>query len=100
MGGGGDARRQRDLKQIMYCLSQSEVELGPDNWGQNKQDAYHLWSPMSLFHFCEGIMGRSSAFGLQSERALLALKLSVVDHRVKLDDVIEWAYKEVEDAGT
>ena len=44
---------------------------------------------MSLFHFCEGIMGRSSAFGMQSERALLALKSSVVDHRVKLDDVIE-----------
>ena len=31
MGGGGDARCQSDLKQIMYCLSQSEVELGPDN---------------------------------------------------------------------
>ena len=45
--------------------------------------------PNELIGFCEGVMGRSSAFGLRAEKALLALELLVVDHRVKLDDTIE-----------
>ena len=47
------------------------------------------------------LLDNLSVFGLRSERALLALELLVVfKDKVKLEDAMECAYEEVEEAKT
>ena len=58
---------------------------------------------MPLYNFfnwtAKALLEGLSVFGLQLKRALLVLELSVVlDYKVKLDNVIECVYEEVEDA--
>ena len=59
---------------------------------------------MPLYNFiwmAKALLDDSSVFGLRSERALLALELLVVfEDKVKLEDAMECAYEEVEEAET
>ena len=58
---------------------------------------------MPMYNFfswtAKALLDESSMFGLWSKSTLLALKLLVVfEDKVKLEDVMECAYEEVEEA--